>query len=917
MDELAVVQPGGPDDLAGVGRPLRAAQRRGLLVAVMGTLTKPQLDTIVALGAPGAPLVLVTTRTATRGPVRAVRGRRRGRRPDGRVRARLGRGDGQARARRQPGRTPMTVNRSALYAAGALAALTIAAALGLGRVFADGSFALPIIGAALLPHAVGGAARARRWSGAVLTLVTIVVVLVYLALVIAPGTTTYGIPGSGTLTTLAHRLGDGWHVFRTGRAPVPVTDGVLLLCMVLTAIVAAAADSLAFRSEATLAAVVPSLLLFVFASTLGTAELRTVTTIGYSLVALVFLLLQHQALLEQHRSWASGRRLGSQASLVNAALVVGGFALLAGLVVAPALPGATDGPLLDYRSVGGSRAPGPTSFRTLSPLVDLRARLTEQPDAELFTVDAPTRLYWRIAALDRFDGTIWGIESPAQDVTTALARRRPPSTVRQHFTITALDDRWLPAAYDPRATDLHDARVVAESGTLVASTQDLTGLRYRVDSRIAGRPTAAQVRATAAPVPDRLLAQTTLPSSFPESVRQQARQIVTGASTPYERAQRLQAYFLDGSFTYDLRGPGGSSSEAIVNFLRSRRGFCEQFAGTYAAMARAVGLPARVAVGFTPGEYEASQGVFSVRARDAHAWPEVWLAGLGWTQFEPTPAGPAPGQADATVGQAATGAPATATTVTTAPTSATSSGPSRAKPFPRGEAEVQAGSPASTGSGGSGARWVILAAAAAVAAVVALGWFVVRVSRKLRRRTRRRRSTIPAHSVAGAWQDALERLTDAGLPPSETLTPHEQARGYAARGAPSDAVASLDDLADLYARAGWSRARAHRRRRRREPGPTRTRCATRSPRARAAARRCAARYGSEEARSPSTNSRRSASKLRTSASTSWAYASTATNSAIWPRRRASRIWPSSRHAQTRSPSVTSRSPAMSSPEPTR
>ena len=122
---------------------------------------------------------------------------------------------------------------------------------------------------------------------------------------VAPGTTTYGIPGSGTIAQLSHLLGDGWHVFRTGHSPVPVTDGVLLLCMVLTAIVAAAADALAFRSEATLAAVVPSLLLFVFASTLGTTELRTATTIGYSLVALVFLMLQHQALLEQQNARVS------------------------------------------------------------------------------------------------------------------------------------------------------------------------------------------------------------------------------------------------------------------------------------------------------------------------------------------------------------------------------------------------------------------------------------------------------------------------------------------------------------------------------------------------------------------------------------------------------------------------------------
>ncbi|MGZ4800589.1 MAG: transglutaminase TgpA family protein [Acidimicrobiia bacterium] len=698
----------------------------------------------------------------------------------------------------------MSVARSGWYAACALAALTIAAALGLGRVFADGSFALPIIGAALLPHAVGAFARTRRWHGAVLVLVTVAIVLLYVTWVIAPSTTTYGIPGSGTIETLAHRLADGWHVFRTGRSPVPVTDGVLLLCMVLTAVVAATADALAFRSEATLAAIVPSLLLFVFASTLGTTELRTATTIGYAIVALVFLMLQHQALLESHRSWCSGRRAGSQATLLNAAALVGGAALLVGIVIAPALPGVDDGPMLDYRSFGASSASGPTNFRTLSPLVDLRARLTEQPDEELFTVSAPRRLYWRIAALDRFDGTIWGIESQARDVGEELARKRPAGTVRQQFTITRLTDQWLPAAYEPRATDLENARVVPESGTLIAPDRGISGLTYRVDSRVAQPPTPGEIAGTVAPVPARLRSSLELPGSFPESVRRRAQRIVAGASTPYAKAKALQGFFLDGSFTYDLSGPSGSSSDAITNFLNSRRGFCEQFAGAFAAMARSVGLPARVAVGFAPGSYDSATGEFSVRARDAHAWPEVWLAGLGWTQFEPTPAGNAPGQADGTAGQAATTNPTPATTTATRATSSTTASPSQSSSSLRRESEVQAGSPASAGTGSSNQRWWILGGVGALAVLAAIGWLVMRAARKVRRRTRRRQTTIPSHSVAGAWQDALERLTDAGLPPSETLTPHEQASGYAQRGAPSEAADSLQDLADLYARAGWS-----------------------------------------------------------------------------------------------------------------
>jgi hypothetical protein len=100
---------------------------------------------------------------------------------------------------------------------------------------------------------------------------------------------------------------------------------------------------------------------------------------------------------------------------------------------------------------------------------------------------------------------------------------------------------------------------------------------------------------------------------------------------------------------------------------------------------------------------------------------------------------------------------------------------------------------------------MILVVIAALAIVAGLGWLIMRVARKVRRRARRRRTVIPSHSVAGAWQDALERLSEAGLPPSESLTPHEQVDGYTGRGAPPAATDPLADLAELYAITRWSR----------------------------------------------------------------------------------------------------------------
>jgi transglutaminase-like putative cysteine protease len=698
--------------------------------------------------------------------------------------------------------------RAGALAPVALAAVTAAAALGLARGFADGSFAGPVLVAAAIPHAIGAAGRRARVHPAVTVLVTALAVLLWCAWVFAAGSTAYGVPTPTTLARLGDRLDAGWQVFRTGVAPVEPTRGVVMLCTAIVAGVGTVADLLAFRSRATIGALVPSLLLFVLAATLGTDDLLVVTTVAYVVAALVFLLLANQARLESRRAWASGRRLRSDASVVNAGLAVGAVAVVAGLALAPVLPGADDGPLLDYKSIGGRSGPGTGDYRTLSPLVDIRSRLLDQGDVELFRVRSPMRLAWRVAALDRFDGRIWGIESTAQDASRVLGARPDDDTVEQEFSISALDAQWLPAAYRPRSVNVDGARIIPESSTLIAPRSSIAGLRYRVRSQVPPlAPTPEQIAAT-----DRrdftFDRYTQLPDGFPTSVERRARAIVRGATTPYDAAKRLEEFFLDGSFTYDLRVEGGSGADAIVEFLTRRRGFCEQFAGTYAAMARAVGLPARVAVGFTAGTYDPDDDRYVVSSRNAHAWPEVWLAGLGWIAFEPTPAGPQPGQADAGLGTpTAETEPDTSpsTTATTTP-GATATPPTDAAPVP-GASEVSAGAPSTTDGSGSD-RGVIALVIAAVALASGLALLARRVQWKRRRRAARRAAVDPAHSVAGAWQDALEHLAGAGLEPRASLTPREQARGYRDRGVPEPAADALDRLARTYSVAAWSPHRA-------------------------------------------------------------------------------------------------------------
>src|SRR5262249_5293250 len=160
--------------------------------------------------------------------------------------------------------------------------------------------------------------------------------------------------------------------------------------------------------------------------------------------------------------------------------------------------------------------------------------------------------------------------------------------------------------------------------------------------------TAAQIAGTDAPLPAEMRGYTKLPTDFPADVRDTARAITAGAGTPYDRAQALEQFFLDPAqgFRYSLDvdlGTDAQSQNAISQFLQSRLGFGVQSASSFTAMARAVGLPARVAVGYTPGRYDSTAGLYSVTSEDAHAWGEVWLAGVGWTRFEPTPDSDLPG----------------------------------------------------------------------------------------------------------------------------------------------------------------------------------------------------------------------------------------------------------------------------------
>src|SRR6185312_3570073 len=106
----------------------------------------------------------------------------------------------------------------------------------------------------------------------------------------------------------------------------------------------------------------------------------------------------------------------------------------------------------------------------------------------------------------------------------------------------------------------------------------------------------------------------------------------------YDKAHAISDYFTNGKngFVYSLSTAPDDGSNALVQFLTKKVGFCQQYAAAAAVLMREAGLPARVVIGYThqdPG----ADGTFIVTTRDAHSWVEVYFSGIGWIPFDPTP----------------------------------------------------------------------------------------------------------------------------------------------------------------------------------------------------------------------------------------------------------------------------------------
>jgi protein-glutamine gamma-glutamyltransferase len=290
-------------------------------------------------------------------------------------------------------------------------------------------------------------------------------------------------------------------------------------------------------------------------------------------------------------------------------------------------------------------------------------------------------LYWRATTLDEYNGWAWreslddlGPQQPADTVdVTALdamlpgEARNEESWVRQDVTVEALEDNHLigsaqPVKWEPGASA---PAQIAPNGVVLLPEGLSRGQRYtvwsyapRVRTRALARVPAEYpeslsryleflpgVEAPAFGTPghdeqmDALFGERFGNIGKHKELYREARRVVGDAESPYAAAASLEAWFRgSGRFLYNETPPPHRTDAPLWYFvLRSQEGYCQHYAGAMALMLRLLGVPARVAAGFTSGEYSEEKREWTVTDRNAHTWVEVYFPGHGWLPFDPTP----------------------------------------------------------------------------------------------------------------------------------------------------------------------------------------------------------------------------------------------------------------------------------------
>ena len=284
--------------------------------------------------------------------------------------------------------------------------------------------------------------------------------------------------------------------------------------------------------------------------------------------------------------------------------------------------------------------------------------MTQRPRLDntiVMTVRSPAPSFWRGQVYDAWDGRRWTRSDQAArlvgqatgDVTLVASPDDLGATLgrplRQTYRMVAAGANLLFAAPSPVEVDAPVRVVQRTDGTLLGDTMGM-GSTYTVVSKRA-IVTRERLAAAAGPIPTSIVDRYAAPPVATLRTLAAARRITALATTELGKVDAVER-FMAATTKYSITSPTARPGVDVVDdfLFNTKRGWCEQIASSLVVLLRAVGVPARLATGFVPGDPNPLTDTYTVRAKHAHAWAEVWFPGLGWQSFDPTASVPLSGE---------------------------------------------------------------------------------------------------------------------------------------------------------------------------------------------------------------------------------------------------------------------------------
>lgn len=663
------------------------------------------------------------------------------------------------------------------------AAAVLGGSSALTAAVSGSSWVLPLLEVVGVVWLVGVGGRLIRVPAAG----TVVLQLLGLAIALTSLFTTGGIggvlPNAEVVREFGALLSGAWQQILVTAPPAPSTPELSFLIALAVGAAAIIVDFLIAEAHAPALVALPLLCLYSVPASIATTMLPWPTFAAPA--ALYALLLA----VSGHPGRRRGARVGVGLAASGIAITV--VATLLAILVADAVTTVGTSGRLPRTATGAGEI-------GLSPFTSLHGNLQRSDPVNLLEVSGATAQdYLREVALEVWTpGQGWSAGELVADVSgvNGQINGAAPGADPVQVSIRSLQlkDKFLP---------------------VYAGTSAVTGLRpgwnydrqlgtvFRADSQ---NPQTYALTASFAKVSEDALRKDTVTpggtltdtGSLPRRVTQLAQDVTQGKGNAFDKADALRTWFTDpeNGFRYSLNVPTGNTGDALTDFLDNKQGYCEQFASAMAIMLRAIGIPARVAVGYTQGTPQ-DDGSALITSHDAHAWVEVLFDTNGWVRFDPTPLA---GSSGGVQGFAENTEPKTTTTDVTETTDTSTDvgtvlpGGSRAPDGDLTTARTAAALPQSgTDSGVPAILWWLLGILAGIALITAAPSLI-------RGARRRRRLGVVARggpgSAAAAWAELEDLCLDHGI----TLRTSESARATANRLA---RVAYLGDEARVKLRS--------------------------------------------------------------------------------------------------------------------